>query len=289
MKRTYTLLFFILMTFCFSANAQLVINEFDYDQVSTDTAEFIELYNAGSTPIVLVDYVIILINGNNNTPYDTIPLSPTTLNPGSFYVICGSAGFVANCNQMEAAASNILQNGSPDAMGLIQLSTTSLVDAVSYEGSVPGFVEGNGVPPGPGTSDSLEVNTGLSRFPDGMDTGDNASDFHYACISPGTANLNTSTNCATSIPTLTVNNKVVLFPNPAKQKVSLLGVPSSNTDWEITIYDLTGKMSQHLFAKSSNGSITLDISTLVEGVYMLSATNSNFPTYKGMAKLTVNE
>src|SRR5690606_26134241 len=53
----------------------IVINEVDYDQPSHDTAEFIELYNPGATPVSLAGKQLILVNGANNMPYDTLDLS----------------------------------------------------------------------------------------------------------------------------------------------------------------------------------------------------------------------
>ena len=47
-----------------SAVGQLVINEVDYDQPSTDTAEFIELQNVGADAVELSDFTLELINGS---------------------------------------------------------------------------------------------------------------------------------------------------------------------------------------------------------------------------------
>ena len=45
------------------ASAALVINEIDYDQPSTDTAEFLEIANTGTEPVDLGTYSVRLING----------------------------------------------------------------------------------------------------------------------------------------------------------------------------------------------------------------------------------
>ena len=47
-----------------SSHAAVVINEIDYDQPGTDTAEFIELFNSSSSIISLDNYSIDLINGS---------------------------------------------------------------------------------------------------------------------------------------------------------------------------------------------------------------------------------
>lgn len=44
-----------------AVSATLVINEIDYDQANTDTAEFLELKNVG--PIDLDPYTVELVNG----------------------------------------------------------------------------------------------------------------------------------------------------------------------------------------------------------------------------------
>ena len=49
-----------------SAEAALIINEVDYDQPGSDTAEFIELYNSGPTSIDLNGYTLDLVNGSND-------------------------------------------------------------------------------------------------------------------------------------------------------------------------------------------------------------------------------
>ena len=52
----------------------LVINEIDYDQPSTDTAEFIEIRNNGSSPVDLAGWTLELVNGNGGSVYNTIDL-----------------------------------------------------------------------------------------------------------------------------------------------------------------------------------------------------------------------
>ena len=80
-----TLLFILLGNIL---NAQLFINEIDYDQPGTDASEFIELSGqAGSYSNVNIK----LINGNNNSEYDSYNLGTVVLADESqgygFYVI----------------------------------------------------------------------------------------------------------------------------------------------------------------------------------------------------------
>ena len=66
---TKTSMGLLALTSCFtlSSHAAVVINEIDYDQPGTDRAEFIELFNAGSSAISLDNYTIDLINGLNSS------------------------------------------------------------------------------------------------------------------------------------------------------------------------------------------------------------------------------
>ena len=164
----------------------VVINEFDYDQASTDTAEFVELKNVGTAPANLDNYVLELINGNGGgaVAYDTIDLPNVNLAVGDYYVICANNTTVSNCDLDDAPDTNFIQNGDPDAIGLKKGGV--LVDAVSYEGNTGApYTEGSGT--GLVDLDSL-AGSGLSRCPDGSDTNQNNVDFEVWPISPGAEN-----------------------------------------------------------------------------------------------------
>ncbi|MEO6776311.1 MAG: hypothetical protein ABI467_25420, partial [Kofleriaceae bacterium] len=87
---------------------------------------------------------------------------------------------------------NMIQNGSPDGIALIDTVAPSLEDALSYEGlvtaaSLPGFgtatslVEGTPLPAT--VADSNSVTGSLCRRPDGQDTNDAATDWAF-CATP---------------------------------------------------------------------------------------------------------
>ena len=168
-----------------------VINEVDYDNPGTDDREFIELYNPCDEPINLSGYSIVLVNGASGGAaiYNTINLPNFDLQPGGFFVICGNAGTVPNCNLVVSPATNLIQNGAPDAMAL--LFGSIIVDALSYEGSVPGYTEGSGV----GLEDTAAPGLGIGRFPDGFDTNQNNVDFTEQCITPGMPNSGIAQYC----------------------------------------------------------------------------------------------
>ncbi|MCB0164665.1 MAG: lamin tail domain-containing protein, partial [Anaerolineae bacterium] len=177
----------------------LVINEMDYDQPSTDTAEFIELKNIGIQAINLDNYVVELFNGATGTVYNAIDLPNVNLAAGDYYVICTNNATVSNCDLDVTPNSDLIQNGAPDAVGL-RLSGT-LKDTVSYEGdSGAPYVEGSGA----GLTDAAtnpiaDKDKGISRIPDGTDTNQNNVDFSLRCITPGAANTVDNSQCGAPV------------------------------------------------------------------------------------------
>jgi len=168
----------------------VVINEIDYDQPGADNAEFLELKNVGGVAADLSNFSVQLINGASGgaSVYQSIALPPTTLAAGEYFVICADASATPNCD-LDVISS--IQNGSPDAVALWM--NGAVVDAVSYEGSVvPPFVEGSGA----GLEDvGGTAFSGISRFPDGIDTDLNNADLSRRCITPGAANSADFENC----------------------------------------------------------------------------------------------
>lgn len=183
-----------------TASTTLVVNEIDYDQPSTDTAEFIEIKNVSAGAIDLDPYAVHLINGNAGgaTQYAPSPidLPSFSLAAGAYYVICGTGGTVPNCDL--AVASFTIQNGDPDAVAVVL--SGAVVDTISYGGNTGApYTEGSG-----STTDTTTANLGLSRFPDGTDSDDNSADVSRRCISPGQANVSGTSSCpagATNTPT----------------------------------------------------------------------------------------
>ncbi len=167
-----------------AVSATLVINEVDYDQTSTDTAEFIEIKNVSTASINLDLYSVEFVNGNGGAIYRTLDLPNYDLPAGDYYVICANNTTVINCDLDGTPDVDYIQNGAPDALA-IRLSGT-LVDAVSYEGdTVSPYTEGSGV----GLADiASDPPKGISRCSDGADTDQNNVDFLFLGITPGAAN-----------------------------------------------------------------------------------------------------
>ncbi len=186
------------------SGSTIVINEVDYDQPGTDAAEFIELKNISGSPIDLTDWTVELVNGTGGgaTIYKTIPLPSVNLAAGDYFVICGNAANVGNCDLDVSPNTNLIQNGAPDAIGL-RNPAGDLVDAVSYEGDTGApYTEGSGTGlQDPGTSGN--DNIGISRFPDGTDTDQNNVDFVSSCITPGETNIG-NPSCPAVFPFMTI-------------------------------------------------------------------------------------
>ncbi len=191
-RRLRRLLLVVLVPLVFVApnagavSTTLVINEVDYDQPSTDTAEFLELKNVSGSAISLNGWTVELFNGAGTVSavYRTIPLPDVSLAAGDYFVICSNPATTTNCDLDGGPDTDLIQNGAPDAIGL--RNTGALVDAVSYEGdSAAPYTEGSGV----GLIDDASSTTGgLSRCPDGSDSDLNNVDFGPAAITPGVAN-----------------------------------------------------------------------------------------------------
>jgi predicted extracellular nuclease len=163
----------------------LLINEIDYDQPSTDTAEFVEILNAGASSADLTGWTLQLVNGSVDTAYAIIDLSGLSIAPGDYLVVCGNSATVANCDLDVTPDTNLVQNGSPDAVAL--LYDGAVMDAVSYEGdTILPFTEGSGA----GLEDSPAGTGSIARCPDGADSNQNNVDLVFTTsITPGAENI----------------------------------------------------------------------------------------------------
>ena len=107
--------------------AQLVINEYVYDDSGGDDREFVELYNASGADLDVSGWSLVQLNGSDGaiTTTDTIP-DATVLPAGGFWVI-GQAS-VPNVDQI---ASGSFQN-SNEALE-VRDPAGARIDAVIYE------------------------------------------------------------------------------------------------------------------------------------------------------------
>lgn len=171
------------------ATPQVVINEVDYDQPGTDSAEFVELKNTGGSPVDLSQLILQLVNGNGGAVYQSYTLPAVSLAAGDYFVVCANSANTPNCDLDVSPDSNLIQNGAPDAVAL--LFGGQIIDAVSYEGDTVGYTEGSGA--------EMEDNGdgSIGRCDDGADTNQNNVDFLFRPITPGAAN-----DCPPPVPPL---------------------------------------------------------------------------------------
>ncbi len=119
------------------------INEIHYENVGADVDEGIEI--AGPSGLNLDEFRLVAYNGSGGTFYDVVVLSGVIDNESNGY---GALWF-----DLEN-----LQNGTPDGIALVQISTGEVIQFLSYEGS---FNATNGDAIGMASQD-IGVSEGLS-------------------------------------------------------------------------------------------------------------------------------
>ncbi|HZO13000.1 MAG TPA: lamin tail domain-containing protein [Polyangiaceae bacterium] len=186
-------------------DGHLVINEVEYDEPGTDAGEFVEIYNGTSQAIELSNLALVFVNGSTSLEYSRIPLSGS-LPAGKYLVVCPQGSAPGTCAAGVSVppdtmivnfpiATNALQNGSPDAVALVDLMNGTLVDALSYEGSVNAATITD-----VGTFDLVEqaaatvadngtYTDALARFPNGTDSDNASTDWAKRPPTPGAPNL----------------------------------------------------------------------------------------------------
>lgn len=220
----------------------LVINEIDYDQPSTDTAEFVEILNRDTVSVDLASYSVQMINGNAGgaVQYRLFALPSVSLAPGDYFVLCSNNATVANCDMDVTPDTDLIQNGAPDAVAL--LYNGGIIDTVSYEGDTGApYTEGSGV----GLVDSASGTMSISRCLDGTDTNVNNVDFSERTSTPGSLNA-----CVTDIP------PTVSSTNPVDNATGIS--TSGNIDINFS-EDVTASGSWFSISCSSSGAHTATV------------------------------
>jgi hypothetical protein len=294
MKKTFTFclskvarVFAVAMLITNMVNAQaLVINEIDYDQPGTDSAEYVELYNAGPNPVNLADFKLVMFNGSTsgtgNVPYDSIQLPSQTLLAGSYFVICGNSGKVPNCNLSFTAATNCIQNAasatsttpSPDAVCLKDVQQGNIIDVVSYEGDcIAPYLEVAGVPAG--NSDTIVADSVLSRFysigrfPDGTDSNNNSVDFNRMCSTPGAANVANATGCVTAIAEVKSTMNILMYPNPTRGLLHIDMTKDYFKQVKVSVIDILGREVMTADLGDFDAIYSMNLTELNKGVYIV--------------------
>ena len=148
----------------------LLISEVETGGASASD-EFIELTNAGLTPVDLGGLEVVYVTSSGSTVTRKATWSALLLDPGRHVLIANSAG-------VHVAIGDVTYSGGLAATGgvvVLRPVGGTPFDAVGWGDAVNAFVEGNAVAaPAPGTS--------VERLPGGaagnaVDTNDNAADF----------------------------------------------------------------------------------------------------------------
>jgi len=130
---------------CVLPPPEVIINEVDADQVGTDAAEFIELYDYGVGNTDLSGLVLVLFNGSDDASYLAFDLDGFSTDADGYFVLCGDAANVANCDLDVSPNTNLIQNGADAAALMVgdavdfpndtPVTTDGLLDAIVYDTS----------------------------------------------------------------------------------------------------------------------------------------------------------
>lgn len=166
-----------------TAEAAVRVNEFSTGTTGSATDEFVELYNAGSSPANLSGFKLVYRSaaGTSDVALGTIP-DGTTVAAGAFYLFGGSGYAGAK------TADQSFSTGMAATAGGLGLRDASgkLADSVGYGTAANAFVETR---PAPAPPASAPPGSSCVRLPDGADTNDNGADFTVsAAPTPGAPN-----------------------------------------------------------------------------------------------------
>ncbi len=181
----------------------LMINEIDYVQVGPDDKEFVEVYNPHATPASLAGLALVFVDGATGMEYHRVDLAPGGAIPAGECLVVGALSIVVPPTAVQLAppefnTGNVIQNGAPDGVLLLDTVNLLVLDSLSYGGSItaatvtgiPGLVNLVEAPALPASVvDSDSVTGSLVRFPSGTDTDHAASDWTFTTTpTPGAPN-----------------------------------------------------------------------------------------------------
>jgi hypothetical protein len=178
--------------------AHPVINEVDYNQPGNDGAEFVEIFNPGQAAIDLGKLALVFVNGGVNPPAEYSRVALKGMLPAGGYLVVGAPGLMIDMAAQKidfAMAQNNIQNGDPDGIALVDTGALTVIDALSYGGSITnakimGFKDPVNLVEGMPTAAKDPGAGSLARIPNGRDTDNAITDWKLTMnITAGAANM----------------------------------------------------------------------------------------------------
>ena len=248
------------------ALASLIITEISYNgpESGTDTTEFIEFQNVGSTAVNLTGYTFS--QGVNHT------FTGGLVAPGDYFVIAYDSSAFRNTYGINADViwtSGGLSNGGEDITLVDNFGRT--IDSVDFENSAPWPVNTGMIGPvGNGTSIELQTaltsdnNLGSNWVASALAVPGVVVNGFQVFGSPGNPNT-------TGINTVGANqNELKIYPNPTK---GMITIERANDNLErIQIISIDGKILNDI--QSSQSATIMDLSDFSNGVYFLRIGNT---------------
>ena len=173
------------------ARVPLLINEVDYDQISTDLAEYVEILNPNPLPVALAGLVLEVRNGVTGALVSSAALSDAgAALGGHMTLVYGMRSVLANLPP-EVLRLNQGPN-LPNVSGTVRIVDTQTVpptaiDTVGWEGARANLGLCEEAPAGEDPNDIAQ--RALGRCPGATDTDNNANDFVLQASSPGGPNV----------------------------------------------------------------------------------------------------
>ncbi|MCD4680063.1 MAG: lamin tail domain-containing protein [Bacteroidales bacterium] len=243
---------------------EIVITEIMYNppEGGTDSLEFVELYNNGSTPADLVGYEF--------TQGFIFTFPSVIINPGEFVLVTVNASAFQSIFGVTAFewTSGALSNGGEDIE--LRDNLGNVVDYVDYDDKLPWDTLADGYGPSlalcnPGNDNNDPANwTASVKFAAVNSDGDSIF------ATPGT-------HCMTvGIDPIAGDSDIIqIYPNPS-HGTFFMEMPEK-CEFEVTVYSMMGKMLYK--DKFNDRKITLNMKDYNKGVYFINIYNKNNGKY----------
>ncbi len=154
------------------------INEFHYDNPGADTGEFVEvaIRTPNGSGATATDYAVEFYNGSNGDLYNTTG-TLDTFDMINAFPVAGSTDMITLYSMPVSG----IQNGAPDGIALVNVTDSSVIQFLSYEGDFTADADNGGIAGAAGAMSTevpaSEPGTGNLTSLSAMGSGDDADDF----------------------------------------------------------------------------------------------------------------